>query len=572
MKKRTVIFVLLLALLLPQCVFAGDIVSYSDVPEDSWAKPYIQKITELTVMQGVGQGAFGYGENIKRSEFAAMLTRLFGWQKVTPETSSFTDVSKDAWYYSEVSTAVLNGAITEGGLFRPEEFITREEMAVMLVSALGFSGFSGDIAGFDTPFSDVSSNQGMILMASDFGIITGKGNGIFDPKGNAKREDAAAMMVRLAEKYKSQIDFLHGFYAFSSWSQKELIPSMNNISYGWSKMDYSPAGGAVLNTSPAYSNEWSVPSGYDSIVNFTAENQIPENLNVFLSASTKVTVPDGTSSSFAREILLNPAQRTQAVQAIMTEATRVFPLTGTNPYSGVTIDFENMKGSELKNSYNEFLRELKASLDTVGKSLYVAVPPVGRPGMSYFDGYDYKTIGEIADKVILMAHDYSASSLDDAAMNSGFTTTPVTPAADIYYALRAITDPETGVIDHSKIALAISFGSTGWSLQNGKVVNKNSMKPAPKDIYARLVDSNTTISYSARQQNPYIKYYDSTDNTDNIVWYEDERSVDFKMTLAKMFGINGLSLWRLGIIPDYDSPEGREIYYNVWDSITPKVK
>jgi len=75
------------------------------------------------------------------------------------------------------------------------------------------------------------------------------------------------------------------------------------------------------------------------------------------------------------------------------------------------------------------------------------------------------------------------------------------------------------------------------------------------------------ISYSERLQNPYASFYDSTDDTLNVIWYEDSRSIQAKIDLAKMFGIHGVSLWRLGTIPDYNETYDKEIYLDVWESI-----
>jgi spore germination protein YaaH len=71
------------------------------------------------------------------------------------------------------------------------------------------------------------------------------------------------------------------------------------------------------------------------------------------------------------------------------------------------------------------------------------------------------------------------------------------------------------------------------------------------------------MNYSIKYQNPYITYHNSDDNTDNIGWYEDTRSVDAKMDLARMFGVTGISFWRLGLIPTYGDTAERQIFYDI---------
>jgi hypothetical protein len=152
MKKKIISMVCLLVLifgLMPAASAAG----FTDVPADSWAVSYIDEAVELGVMGGYGDGQFGYGRYVSRAEFAAMLVRLFGWALVEPETPSFDDNNdQTAWYYDEIETAVLNGAVTaDSGTFRPDDYITREEMAVMLVRSLGFEPLAGTMSNVDMP-------------------------------------------------------------------------------------------------------------------------------------------------------------------------------------------------------------------------------------------------------------------------------------------------------------------------------------------------------------------------------------------------------------------------------------
>ena len=59
----------------------------------------------------------------------------------------------------------------------------------------------------------------------------------------------------------------------------------------------------------------------------------------------------------------------------------------------------------------------------------------------------------------------------------------------------------------------------------------------------------------------------SEDGTDNVLWYENEESIAQKIKLAKLFGIKGLSLWRLGTIPEYPDTENTNFQLNIWEEI-----
>ena len=369
------------------------------------------------------------------------------------------------------------------------------------------------------------------------------------------------MMIRLYEKYAAKTDWLHAFYAISSFSQSDSIPNLDALSFGWSRLEVTADGGAKLNTTTENANEFNIPSGYSAPVEIAQSSNVPANLNVFMSTSQLVTKADGTSSNACREILLDADNRFAAISKIITQ------LQSNKFFAGVTIDFEGMIGEDLKAGFTEFLKQLRAKTDSLGKTVYVCVPPVTSDGQ-YFDAYNYKAIGQYSDKVILMAHDYQATSMPSSLMDAGFTTTPLTPISEVYYALKAITDPTTGVQDVGKVALAISFNAEQWQLQDGKVINSTPYHPDTETVYSRLVDPDTIINYSKLYENPYLTFYNSENNTQNVLWYEDERSVSAKIELAHMFGISGVSVWRLGLIPNYEDTAQRDINYNVLGLLT----
>jgi spore germination protein YaaH len=221
------------------------------------------------------------------------------------------------------------------------------------------------------------------------------------------------------------------------------------------------------------------------------------------------------------------------------------------PFDGIVVDIEGLRGVEQRELLNEVLRNLRAELDKYDKKMYVAVHPKRRDGQAYYDGYDYKTIGQLADKVVLMAHDYNAKQLTEEEMAQGIVMTPLAPIDEVYYALRAITDPESGVEDHSKIVLQLNFAIAQWKLLDGQVSNNRPYTPAYEALVERIETGTVEFKYDETSESPYLTFADAEDGTYNVVWYEDERSIAAKTELAELFGITGISVWRLGNVPDY---------------------
>lgn len=522
--KRIAIGLVLAAAGLTAGMTAG--AAFADVPSGHWAGTVIERAAQAGIMQGQGAGRFGLGQSVTRAEFAAMLDRLMGWELTAPASGSFSDVPADAWYYDEVETARAGGAVTDTGAFRPNDAITRAEMAEMLVRALGYGTLAEQNETLEIPFRDVTDKRGAIAMAYDFGIIQGRAEGVFDPDGPARREEAAAMMMRLYDRKNSQTDWLHGFYALSSWSQRALGAQMDAVSFGWSRLEWRD-GAPFLNTTAEGGNTWRVPDSHMDAVDFYEQADVPANLAVQM-----------TDAAAARAILPDAQARAEAIRQLCAQV-------DSGAYAGVTVDFEGMKGESLRSGLTAFVQELKQALGS--KPVYVCVHPVLRDG-AYFDAYDYRALGQAADKVILMAHDYAATSMDEQARAGGFTTTPVTPFDAVYYALRCATDPQTGVQDVGKLALGVSVSSTaGWTLENGAVSNAIPNHPSQQTILKRLAQADTKVEYSQTYRNPRATYTDDAGLT-NVLWYEDARSLTDKLELARMFGVTGVSVWRLGEI------------------------
>ena len=548
MRKRRICAAALTAvLLLSAAPMSPQARAFSDT-SGHWAQADIDKAQSYGLMEGYPDGRFGIGVEITRAEFVTILCRMFDWEMISPTSPSYIDCGTGEWYYSAVETARAHDVMDGAGAFRPLDYISREEMAVMLVRALGYDTLAQDLSSLSLPFTDVKNNAGYIAIAYDIGMIKGVagpgGQLKFLPTHSATREEAAAMLVRVYERYNSKVDWLHGFYAFSSYSQINLTANMDAVSVGWARLEYG-ADGATLNSTNTNGNDWVKPSDPTPATDYFTSHGVDYNLCVFGSATDSVTLADGSTTSTVAAVVNDSNARAQAISALVEAA---------GSYAGLTIDFEGLKGDTIKKNYVTFMEELRAALPK-NKTLNVCVQPD-----TWYTGFDYRGLGEECDKVILMAHDYQWTSVPSSYVGTGNTDSPVTPFASVYEALRDITDPDTGVQDVSKIALAISFGTAGFHIdENGRLLETTIYHPGTDTLAGRLAQPDTVVTYSEKYRNPYA-IYTNEEGERYKVWYEDARSVADKLQLAKLFGITGVSLWRVGTIPASTG-------YNVWSAV-----
>ena len=194
---------------------------------------------------------------------------------------------------------------------------------------------------------------------------------------------------------------------------------------------------------------------------------------------------------------------------------------------------------------------MRLELDEIGKKLYVCVSPVlstGYYGANYYDGYDYAAIGELADKVILMAYDYEAKDMSQFVGTNYYGTAATAPINEVYLGLRAIT----AQIDPSKVLLGLSCRSVAWQIDNeSKLVSGTPAYPTTETVAKRLAQEDTEIGWAKDYQQP-IAIYKTEDGNRYFLWYQDDASIQVAMNAAKLLGVTGTSVWRLGSIPQGD--------------------
>lgn len=514
--------------------------SFRDVPAGSALATEVQKAADYHLMNGYSASAFGYFDPITRGQFTAVLVRMMvqtmNWDGELPTQPSFTDVPASHAWYSVVETALAHDVVDGGGAFRPNAPITRAEMSEMLVRALGLKGAAAvEEKKASLPFTDVTAGKGYVAVAYQIGMTSGTSATTFAPSATATRAQAAAMLVRIYEKLNRNVDFIHGFYAISSYSQLGLSNGMAAVSAGWSRMTWDGST-ALLSTTSAGGNEYAVPSGYQDVTGYLDTNGTALNLSVFMDVSGGV-----------RDLLASADGRDEAVEQIINELTVTYNAVGKNPYYGVTIDFEGLRAAQ-KENFTAFITALAGKVHSLGKSLYVCVSPILTTG-SYYDGYDYPAIGRLANKVILMTYDYSTLDMTAYVGTEYYKTAAPAPADQVYASLLAATDAKTGVADTSKLLLGYSSKPMAWKIgADGKLLSGTPVYPSNGTLYQRLNQSDTETGWSDTYQQPYA-VYTTEDGSRYFVWYDNGDSVQVRLNAAKLLGITGESLWRLGTIP-----------------------
>ena len=160
------------------------------------AESALDKLVNWGVVHGYPDGSLRPERTLSRAEFVAMVNRAYGYKK-TGETP-FIDVSPESWYYDDIGIAYnanyFNGiSPRQAG---PDTSLTREQALVLLARNMRLDPIGGEVTEFEDGRSFSSWSRGYARAARQLGVITGYGDGTFRPQNNITRGDMASMLQR----------------------------------------------------------------------------------------------------------------------------------------------------------------------------------------------------------------------------------------------------------------------------------------------------------------------------------------------------------------------------------------
>ena len=185
------------------------VMMFSDVKEDDWFYTSVKYAFENGLMNGMGKNQDGKNyfapyALLTRAMFVKILHNLEGGISVTAD-NPFIDVSNETWYSEAVIWAADSGIISGygGGLFGPNDNITREQVAVVLRNYAKHKGVvidtSKDLLAFTDAFEISTWALEAIRWTSAEGIIAGRTVTTLVPKGETTRAEIAPLLMRFIE-------------------------------------------------------------------------------------------------------------------------------------------------------------------------------------------------------------------------------------------------------------------------------------------------------------------------------------------------------------------------------------
>lgn len=161
-------------------------------PDDTGVSDWLNTKDHLAYLAGYPGGTFGPDQNMTRAEAAQMFYNLL-LEKDVEITVEFVDVPEDAWYATPVNTLASLGILSGvgNGRFDPERSITRAEFTVIAMKFANTSGGGVNI------FSDVNEDDwfySAVVDSTQYGWINGYPDGTFRPEATISRAEVTVIV------------------------------------------------------------------------------------------------------------------------------------------------------------------------------------------------------------------------------------------------------------------------------------------------------------------------------------------------------------------------------------------
>lgn len=416
--RRMLASLALCAVLVGSLTVPASAAAFRDVPAGHWAEKEIQRCVENGFFNGQSETRFGLGQKMSRSAFAVVLCRFFGWETEPTKESTFTDVPADAWYAGAVEAAVRNGAVINArGEFRPNDPITREELAVMLVRALGYNDIAGLAQDLPMPFTDVTTSPGYITMAYDLGLVNGTTSATFAPNNTATREQVAVILMRLYDKLNGEQPETMGVVSKAvdvTGLDIAAIPAARLFSFGVKDAMDAETVAAVR----------------------TAVAEAGGKAYLYLTAGATVL-----------------GKEPEEICAMAVDAVE------TGGYEGLILDIPDMTEKKAE-ALNKLAAQLDRALGEVSFCLVTEAP--GRSGKT--GGYQYEALSAFVDQFILRI-----SAVEEVSQN--FAVAPVDPPEELYYGLAKAK----ALVGGEKVTLMLESEMKLWSKGSATTLSEDGL-------------------------------------------------------------------------------------------------
>lgn len=179
--------------------FNAHVLANTDDISGHWAETQIKEWANIGYINGYPDGTFLPDNSITRAEFLTLVNKIFKFENKT--NINFIDVRPDYWAYSEIQKGISAGYVSgdKNGTFRPDDFITRQEAAVIINKLLDNTEITENKPNFKDAYDIDEWAKNSVDIVYEHGILSGFPNDTYRPKKYMTRAEAVSALKRLIE-------------------------------------------------------------------------------------------------------------------------------------------------------------------------------------------------------------------------------------------------------------------------------------------------------------------------------------------------------------------------------------
>lgn len=201
-RKKVQTFAMAVVMVLGMCVFALAVApdaGFTDVPDNAWYAEAVDYCRSQCWMGGTSATEFSPDEEMTRAMLAVVLYGRAGRPSVSGE-DGFMDTESGKWYSDAVLWASQQGLITGygNGIFGLSDPVSREQLVAILWRQEGSPESRGEADFADNALIEGWAVQA-VVWARENHIIAGKEGNRFDPQGGASRAEVAVILANAAK-------------------------------------------------------------------------------------------------------------------------------------------------------------------------------------------------------------------------------------------------------------------------------------------------------------------------------------------------------------------------------------
>lgn len=192
MKKIILVVALTFAFIFPQ---SADAAAFKDLSPKHWAHDSITSMAEQGILNGYSNGTFRPNEFITRAQAALILARALELPARTEFKPKFGDVGPRHYAYDEIAVLTEREVFADANHFNPDALLSRAQMAKVIIEGFEITVDDNHLKSYlDVPASQWAHDY--IITMSEVGITHGVDQTRFDPYGKVTRAQLAAFTDR----------------------------------------------------------------------------------------------------------------------------------------------------------------------------------------------------------------------------------------------------------------------------------------------------------------------------------------------------------------------------------------